>query len=404
MTMRALTLTGLWEPRPGFDLSESERTNRCARDARQVWRNPSWEIGTRPLPTIDRPDDVLVKVRRVGIARSTMKMSEADEDGYVKLPYSMRLPIVPGHEIAGEVVEIGSAVRNLQVGDSVTVEAQRPCGHCRPCAALKPNYCIESGFAGLTVDGGMAEYLVAPERHLFSLRRIVERYGTEKAFDIGAVCEPAAVAYVGMFDRAGGLRPGATAAVFGCGPIGLAAIALARCAGAAAIIAFDRTPARLAKARDFGADVALDVTELAAAGSSPAAAMAEFSRGQGIGFAVEATGDGEAFFPEIEQALAVEAKVLSLGVERKAVPIRLLPYQQTGSQVTGMLGHIGGFEPIIALHAGGRLDMSRMIEARYDLEDARSAFAMAAQFRESKVVLHPQGDASSHGGAQYQER
>jgi threonine dehydrogenase-like Zn-dependent dehydrogenase len=211
--------------------------------------------------------------------------------------------------------------------------------------------------------------------------------------DIGAVCEPAAVAYVAMFDRAGGFRPGATVAVFGCGPVGLAAIALARCAGAASIIAFDRMPSRLAIAREFGADLALDVTEIEAAGSSPAVAMAEFSRGEGIGFAVEATGDGEAFFPQIEPALAVEAKVLSLGVERKPMPITLVPYQQTGSQITGMLGHIGGFEPIIALHAGGRLDMSRMIEARYDLGDAKAAFALAAEFQAAKVVLHPRGDA-----------
>lgn len=397
--MLALTLTGLWEPRPGLELSESEQATRWARDASQVWRNPHWEIATTELPKIERPDDVLVKVRRVGIARSSIKMAEADEDGYVKLPYSMRLPIIPGHEMAGEIVETGSAVRDLPVGDPVTMEALRPCGRCRPCQARKPNHCVESGFAGLTLDGGMAEYVVVPERHLFSLKRIAERYGTAKAMDIGAVCEPAAVAYVGMFDRAGGFQPGATVAVFGCGPIGLAAIALARCAGAASIIAFDRTPSRLAMAQEFGADLALDVREMAAAGKSPAAAMTEFSHGEGIAFAVEATGDGEAFFPQIEQALAVEAKVLSLGVERRPMPIRLLPYQETGSQITGMLGHIGGFDPIIALHAGGRLDLSRMIEARYDLANAKAAFAVAAQFREAKVVLHPQGDAPAQSVA-----
>jgi hypothetical protein len=397
--MLALTLTGSWDPRPGLNLSESEQARRWARDASRVWRNPSWEIAPKALPRIERPDDVLVKVHRVGIARSTIKMAEADEEGYVRLPYSMRLPIIPGHEMAGEVVETGPAAGDLQVGDPVTMEALRPCGRCRPCKARKPNHCVESGFAGLTLDGGMAEYIVVPERHLFSLRRIAERYGSAKALDIGAACEPAAVAYVGMFDRAGGFRPGATVAVFGCGPIGLAAIALARCAGAASIIAFDRTPSRLAMAREFGADLALDAREMAAAGTSPAAAMAEFSRGEGIAFAVEATGDGDAFFPQIEQALAVEAKVLSLGVERKSIPIRLLPYQQTGSQMTGMLGHIGGFDPVLALHAGGRLDLSRMIEARYDLADAKAAFALAAQFGEAKVVLHPQGDARAHSVA-----
>jgi threonine dehydrogenase-like Zn-dependent dehydrogenase len=397
--MLAVTLAGRWEPRPGLELSTSEQATGWARDARQVWRHPSLEIGTRALPKIEHPHDVLVKVHRVGIARSTVKMAEPDADGYVQLPYNMRLPIIPGHEMAGEVVELGSAVADLRLGEPVTVEALRPCGRCGPCKARKPNHCLESGFAGLTLDGGMAEYVVVPEWHLFSLTRIAERYGTAKAMDIGAVCEPAAVAYVGMFDRAGGFQPGASVAVFGCGPIGLAAIALARCAGAASIIAFDRTPSRLAIAREFGADLALDLTEIDAAGSSAAAAMAEASRGEGIAFAVEATGDGEAFFAEIDQVLAVEAKVLSLGVERKPTPIRLLPFQQSGSQITGMLGHIGGFEPVIALHAGGRLDLSRMIEARYDLADAKAAFAVAARFQEAKVVLHPQGDAPARSVA-----
>jgi threonine dehydrogenase-like Zn-dependent dehydrogenase len=245
----------------------------------------------------------------------------------------------------------------------------------------------------------MAEYIIVPERHLFSLQRIADRHGLEKAMDIGVVCEPAAVAYVGIFDRAGGLRPGARVAVFGCGPVGLAAIALVRCAGASSIIAFDRTPSRLAMARRFGADLAIDVSELNAVGTSPATAMAELSDGEGIEFAIEATGDGEAFFPEVERALAIEAKVLSLGVERKPMSIRLLPYQQTGSQITGMLGHIGGFEPIIALHLGGRIDLSEMIEARYDLADAKAAFAHAGAFQAAKIILHPQGDAPPQTGS-----
>jgi len=388
--MLALTLTGDWEPRPGANLSELERSSRWARDARQAWRNPRWEVARRPLPQITRPDEVIVKVQRSGVARSNCKMGETDEQGYVMLPYSMRLPVIPGHEVSGEVVEIGSEVRHLKLGDPVTVEALRPCGVCRSCLNGKPNHCADAGFSGFTLDGGMAQFMVAPERHVFSLLRIAERYDLEKTFDIGAVCEPVSIAFVGIFHRAGGFQPGATVAVFGCGPVGLSAIALARCAGAAWIIAFDHTPERIEQARIFGADLGLNVRELGAGGSSPAEAIREFSRGRGIDFAVEASGDGEAFFTQIEQTLAVEARVLSLGVERKSVPMRLLPYQESGAQVTGMLGHIGGFEPVIALHASGRIDMSRMIEARYSLADGKKALALASHYREAKVVMLPQ--------------
>lgn len=388
--MRALTLVGDWEPRPNAELDAFELANRWPHDARQAWRNPRWAMAEVPDPSIVSPSDVLIRILRVGISRSNCKMGEPDQDGYVSLPYSMRLPIIPGHEIAGEIVEIGPEVSRFSVGELVTAEALRPCLHCRACRLGKPNHCLQSGFAGLTEDGGMAEYLSVPEQYVISLNPIAERFGVDQALDAGAICEPAAVAYVGMFDRAGGFAPGANVAIFGCGPIGLSAIALARCSGAARIITFDRQPHRLARAIEFGADVAMNLDELAAAQSSAEEAMRDFAGGRGIDFAVEATGSLPPFFDAIGKVLAIESKVLSLGVDRNAIPINLLPYQQTGSTVTGMLGHLGGGEAIVALHAGGRLNLGPMVERRFPMADALSAVDRAGRFIDAKVVIHPQ--------------
>lgn len=388
--MRALTLVGDWDPRPNVELDAYELAHNMARDARQVWRNPRWAMADVADAQIRSPHDVLIKILRVGISRSNCKMSEPDQDGYVSLPYAMRLPIIPGHEIAGEVVEIGSAVRNFSVGELVTAEALRPCGDCRACHMDKPNHCFRSGFAGLTEDGGMAEYLAVPERHIISINPVAERFGRDYALDVGSVCEPAAVAYVGMFARAGGVTAGDTVAVFGCGPIGLSAMALARSSGARKIIAFDRQPHRISRALEFGADVALNVDELAEANSSPEEAMREFTEDSGINFAIEATGSLQPFFDAIGHVLAIESKVLSLGVDRKAIPINLFPYQQTGSIVTGMLGHLGGFDPIIALHAQGKLNLCPMVESRFRMDDALLAVNKASQFVDTKVVIHPQ--------------
>ncbi|WP_322966343.1 alcohol dehydrogenase catalytic domain-containing protein [Sphingomonas fuzhouensis] len=390
MTMRALTLTGEWAPRPGADLSSTELEARCANDARQAWRNPEWRVTDHPSPQCRDRDDVVVMVLRAGIARSNCKSIETDEDGYVRLPYRMRLPVVPGHEVAGIVVEIGPAVRDLRVGEFVTVQALRPCGLCRNCRTGHFNNCLDLSFAGLTTDGGMAEYLVAPARNLFSLERLVERVGEEAALDIGVVCEPAAVAYVGMFGQARGFKPGAMVAVFGCGPIGLSAIALARAAGAAGIVAVDRASGRLALAERLGADLILDSRDLQSDGVDAGEALGHFTHGRGIDFAVEATGDGASFFPEVEKALGRGARVLSLGVERAPMPIRILPYQEASATLTGSIGHIGGFEPVIALHTGGRLDLSQMIEGRYSLGAAYDALAVASRFEEAKIVIEPQ--------------
>lgn len=395
--MLAVTLSADWDPREGARLACDEVEGRFARDARQVWRNPRFELAQRPVPKISAPDDVIVKVHRAGIARSNCKMGESDSQGYVLLPYTMRLPLIPGHEIAGQIVETGPAVRHLKVGDPVAVQALRPCNACRACRKGKPNQCSNTAFSGFTMDGGMAQYFVTSEHHAHSLRPVADRFGFEKAMDIGAICEPASMAYVGLFHQAGGFFPGAAVAVFGCGPIGLSCVSLARCAGAAKIIAFDRTQRRLDHALALGADSAVDIRDIAAQGQAIADVMLDFSDGAGIDFIIEATGDAAELFPEIELALAIGAKVVSLGVERKSMPIRLFSYQEVGAHLTGTLGHIGGFQPLIALHAGGRIDLSSIIDARFDLAKGLQALDVAGRFEEAKVVLLPNADNSRIG-------
>lgn len=393
--MLALSLSAQWDPREGAVLTPDELAGQYARDARQVWRFPQFEVGERPLPKISAPDDVIVKVHRAGIARSNCKMGDRDAEGYVLLPYTMRLPLIPGHEVAGEVVETGPGVRNLHVGDPVTIQALQPCGVCRACLKGRPNQCLDTGFSGFTSDGGMAQYLVTSERYAHSLRPLAERFDFEKAMEVGVICEPGAMAYVGMFQHASGFLPGATVAVFGCGPIGLSSISLARCAGAAKIIAFDRTPVRLAHASALGADSIVDIREVTDEVSGIAEALLDFTSGAGPDFILEATGEAEGIFPQIEKALAIGAKVVSLGVERRPMPISLFPYQEAGAQLTGTMGHIGGFEPLIALHAGGRIDLSTIIDSRFDLSQALHAFEVASQFEEAKVILLPNAEQSS---------
>lgn len=387
--MLALTLSAEWDPRQLASLDSDEIAGRFARDARQVWRHPRFEIVRRPVPQIEAPGDIIVKVHRAGIARSNCKMGDSDADGYVLLPYKMRLPLVPGHEIAGQVVEVGPAVRRVKVGDPVAIQALRPCNHCRACLKGRPNQCLDTGFAGFTSDGGMAEYIVTPELYAYSQLPVAERLGFEKAMDVGAVCEPASMAYVGMFQQAGGFAPGATVAVFGCGPIGLSCISLARCAGAARIIAFDRTPRRLNHASELGADRTVDIRAHEDSKNGISDVLLEFSNGTGVDFVVEATGEAEGLYPQIAKALAVGAKVVALGVERKAMPVYVFSYQEAGACLTGTMGHIGGFEPLIALHAGLRIDISAIIDARLDLADCLQGLEIAARFDEAKVVLVP---------------
>ncbi|MGY1815206.1 scyllo-inosose 3-dehydrogenase [Blastococcus sp. SYSU D00820] len=387
--MRALVVDADWNPRPDAGLSEAELSGRWARDARLAWQHPRWSVTEHPDPVISAPDDVIIRSRAVGVAVSTLRMVRTDPDGYVVLPYRMRLPLVPGHEFAGEVVAVGPEVRSLRPGDAVAVETLRYCGRCAACRRGMVNQCLEGTFSGFSIDGGMAELAVAPERHARSLAPLRDLVEEQSAYEIGALCEPAGIAYAGMFLRAGGFLPGATVVVVGCGPIGLAAVALARCAGAARVLAFDPVARRCAAARALGADAVHDVTELAAAGTGIGEVVQDATAGAGADMVVEASGAGDAVAPQIEASLAIGAKVVLLGVGGDPVPTRTMAYMSRAAVVVGMMGHLGTFDALIDLHAAGRLDLRPIVSARFDLADGVAALQHAAAQADPKVLVLP---------------
>jgi threonine dehydrogenase-like Zn-dependent dehydrogenase len=391
--MRAVVVTGEWVPRRNAVLGDDERAGRWARDATAAWRHPRWQLGERDLPQVREQDDVLVRSRAVGICGSDVHLYETDADGYVLLPYRVRLPVVPGHEIAGEVVEVGPAVRTVRPGDPVAVQTLRYCGRCAACRSGLPGHCGAGEDSGFSIDGGMAQYVLSREANVRSLAAVRDRYGELDTYDIGALCEPASVAYVGMFLRAGGFLPGAAVAVHGCGPIGLAAVALARAAGAATVLAFDAEPARCQLALRVGADAAFDVGGLRADGGSVAEAVLERTAGAGADVSVEAAGAGAAVLPQVERSMAAGGKVVLLGSEAGTVPMETMAYMLRGASVHGSIGNIGGLDPVIALHAAGRIDLRPIASARYGLEQAVDAVRRAALRRDAKILVLPNGGA-----------
>ncbi len=385
--MDAVEITGEWDPRPSVELSEQERDGRWARDATRVWRHPVWSTARRDIPTIRDPRDVLVRVRAVGICGSDAHLFETDSEGYVLLPYRVRLPLVPGHELAGEVAAVGAAVRSVRVGDPVAVHTLQYCGVCTACLSGLPSHCAEGEDQGFSIDGGMAEYMLSRESNVVALAALRERYSESEVYEIGALCEPASVAYLGMFDRAGGIRPGARVVVHGCGAIGLAAIALARAAGAASVLAFATSSARAELALRLGADEAFDVRALSDAGRGAGDVTLERTGGHGADMAIEAAGAAGAVLPEIERSLAVGSKVVLLGSQAGTVPMQTMAYMVRGVSVYGSIGNIGGVAPVVALHAAGRIDLRPIITDRFPLGRAVEAVHRATEKSAAKVMI-----------------
>jgi len=166
-------------------------------------------------------------------------MFETDDDGDMLLPYHLSTPVVTGHEFSGKVVAVGKEATEFKVGDLVTAEEIQWCGDCTPCwGGYWNRRHIED--LGFTINGGFAEYATVNAKYCWSLNSVLERYGDETtALEVGAMSEPVSVSYEGMFTRAGGFPAGGAVAVFGGGPIALAAAALANSAGASKIFCFE---------------------------------------------------------------------------------------------------------------------------------------------------------------------
>ena len=387
--MKGLQFAAEWAPRPGYRLSDFEERTGKAVTGSSVWRHPTLGLADVAEPPLGA-HDVRLRPRACGVCGSDVHFLETDRDGYILYPGLTKFPVVIGHEFSGEVLEVGAEVKDLRPGDLVTVEEMIWCGHCVPCRNGWPNQCENLEEIGFTINGAMADQLVVGAKYCWPLAALAEAYGGEDAAsEAGALCEPTSVAYNGMFVRGEGFKPGGIVAVFGTGPIGFAAIALARAAGASRVIAFEVSSMRQALARQVGADEVHNPVELEAAGSSPHEAILEVSRGRGADMMVEAAGAPTRTVPEMEQALAIGGRVVIIGRAAERAPMYLEHLQTHAAQVFGAQGHsgYGTFQNVIRLMASGRIDLRPIITSRFALADAPDAVLRASKRQDGKVMV-----------------
>jgi len=384
--MKGLVLDAVWEPRADYQVSDWEKETGKAVTGNSIWRHP--KLGVRdwedPKPG---PNDVLLAVQACGVCGSDMHFYETDADDYILYPGLTKFPTILGHEFSGKVAEVGKNVTTLKVGDMVTVEEMIWCGRCTPCRNGYPNHCVNLEEMGFTIPGAFANYITVDEKFCWKINTIAERLGDEKkAYEVGAMTEPSCVSYNAMFTRAGGFKPGHYVSVFGAGAIGLAAIGLAKAAGAGLIVAFEVSPQRLELAKKVGAEYAYDPRKV-----TPSEVMMELSKGEGFDFHVEAAGVPERTVPEMEKALAINSKVVQIGRAAQRVPMYLESFQVRRAQAFGAQGHSGheNFPNVIRLVASGRLDLSPIITARYGLDQTVEAIKKSTERADGKIMVFP---------------
>ena len=209
-----------------------------------------------PEPKISGPLDVIVRIGGAGVCRTDLHIIE----GQWEQAMNPALPYVLGHENAGWVAEIGSAVTNVAVGDTVILHPTPTCGLCHACRAGNDMHCENSSFPGLSHDGGMAEYL------LTSARCCVKLDPSTQPKDVAALADAGITAYHAVRKALPLLYPGTSAVVIGAGGLGHIGIQCVAALSAASLIVVDRNPDALKLAEQLGAQhtVVADGNQVAA--------------------------------------------------------------------------------------------------------------------------------------------
>ena len=199
--------------------------------------SPRFEIEEVPKPVIEQPDDVIAKVLVCSICGTDVSLSTRPGSSYGDM-----VGRILGHEIVGEVTEVGPAVTSVKVGDRIVVNPNSYCNTCGPCRMGYRNHCKNMRLMGITVPGGFAEYIKTQEFLAFPVK-------PEVPLDHAVFAEPLSCAMNG-FSRLN-IHPGETCVVFGCGPIGLMFAQLARKNGAR-VVCVEPKDGRIAIAEKLG--------------------------------------------------------------------------------------------------------------------------------------------------------
>ena len=312
---------------------------------------------SQPVPDAG---DVLVRVKAVGVCGSDLHWFSEGEIGDAKL----ERPLVLGHEFAGETED----------GQRVAVDPAKPCGHCEFCERGHPNLCENIIFAGHgKTDGALREYASYPPRCLFPLPDFL-------SYADGALLEPLGVAIHAV--DLGKLRAGMSVGVFGCGPIGLLIVQLARLSGASTIIATDILPHRVEAAKSFGADHAV----LAEAGRELDEIRAA-TNGRGVDVAFEAAGEQDAVDVSVA-AVIPGGKIILVGIptdDHTSFPASVARRKGLTIKLVRRMKHT--YPRAIELVSKGLVDVRSLVTHRFPLEKTAEAFEVAQRREGLKIII-----------------
>ena len=334
-------------------------------------------IEERPVPAIG-PGEALLQVVNAGICGTDLRILHGSHRLYQ--PGVVR---IPGHEVVGDIVEIGAGVEDVAVGQRVRVAPNMGCGHCRQCISGNNNRCARYEAIGITMDGAFAGYMRIPAAAMVQGNLIPIHRDTDPA--AAALIEPFACVLRGQ--NAVDIQPGEIVLVVGAGPIGVMHLMLARLRGAGKIIVSEFMEKRRIQALEAGADMAINPGE-----EDLAAVVQEASQGEGADVIIVAA-PAHAAQESALQLAAIGGRINFFGGLPKDRPIinfdsNLVHYKEL--YVTGTTAcSTGDCRQAAAIVNSGRTDLRPIVSGRFPLSRAVEAFAQAEDRTSLKIVLEP---------------
>ncbi|MCL2220776.1 MAG: galactitol-1-phosphate 5-dehydrogenase [Oscillospiraceae bacterium] len=330
------------------------------------------------VPVIEKDSQVLVKVKSCGVCGSDIARV------MVKGTYSF--PTTIGHEFAGEVLEIGSGVKNVEVGDRVTALPMIPCGVCEYCKSAKYHMCDNYDYYGSRRDGAMAEYIVIESANCLKLPSNVD-------YEMGCMADPMSVALHAV-RQSGTVEAGGSAAVYGMGAIGYMTVQWFRALGYTTVYAVDISDEKLRLAERLGATKGINAMQ-----EDPVKEIIALTSG-GVDTAVELAGNKITYVQSLQSAKK-SGTVIYCGITYDDV---VYPNDAIAHILRGEITIRGSWnslpnplpihewETALRFMQSGAIKVNPLITHRYRLEDGQKAFEMMFNRTEvfTKVLFKPE--------------
>ena len=344
----------------------------------KVEPKPGIQIGELSIPEIS-PEEVLIRVKAVGICGSDVHIYEWTPAFEYLVKY---MPVVLGHEFAGEVTEVGGLVSSVRVGDRVAYQGGS-CGQCFYCNTAQHSLCDQrkaAGRIGLERKGGMAEYVVINARQNF-LPKIPARLSFEEA----AQCQPTAEAFHIL--EKGDISVGDPVAVLGTGPIAVTVAQGAKLAGASPVIVtgLSQDTDRLSIAKSLGADYTIDVEK-----EDPVEKVKAVTGRMGAASVFEVSGSPKALIQGLEM-LRKGGTLVAFGLYPENISVDI-----TGRVVREMkvIRGVAGasrlaWSKVLGFMVSGQIRVAPLITHRLPLERAEEGFRACLERKAMKVILLP---------------